>query len=149
MTAIIMWGLLSALICAMAYCITHKGDFDAVQADTDEYRFSTIFNQKYGGTFRASGYKLKHNAVMFVRPTKDADLWQAGDVLVVDTEFDDFVRDRLYLFVQGRTYRITRCIATDRIGSFPPIFDGHETLITHKCLGCVIGKLEPPDVKLF
>lgn len=149
MNAVIIWSIFLLLVWAMAYCVTHKHKFDTVQADADNYRFSSMFETIYGGTFRTPGYKLRHNAVMFVRPTWNTDRWEAGDVLVVDTEFDEFVRGGLYLFRQGKTYRMAECRTVDKIGTFPPTFNGHETLITHDCMGRVIGKLDPPNVIMF
>lgn len=149
MMTIILWGLFAGFIYVAVYVMTHSADFITVQADSDEYRFSSQFIEHYGGTFKTPGYKLKHNDVRFVRPTMDTDKWRAGDILVVDAGFDDFVRGGLYLFRQGRAYRIATCKSTDKIGTFPPLFDGSETLITHECLGRVIGRLNPPNVEMF
>lgn len=149
MNAIIVWSLFLLFMFTAVYILTHNSYFPTVHADMDEYGFSSQFTEKYGGVFKTPGYKLRHNDVIFVRPTKDTDKWQAGDILVVDTGFNDFARDGLYLFRQGKTYRIATCISVDKIGTFPPLFDGHETLITHDCMGRVIGRLQPPHVEMF
>lgn len=139
MNAVIAWGGFLLLIFAIAYVVTHKSFFDTVWIQGDDYRPSRIYETKYGGTFKTKDYKLKHNAVMFAEVVDTHGFLE--HLLVIDTEFKDFVRDGKYLFRQGKQYRIATCKAASR--GFPPIFDGHETLITHDCLGYVVGELNP------
>lgn len=141
MGAIIFWAFFALFIFSIAYCLTHSVNIETVQANTDEYAFSKVWITRYGGVFRTPGYKMKHNDVMFVCPTKDTDNWKAGDYLVVDTGGYGFERNKCYLFRAGHTYRIAKCTAVDKISHMPPLFDGHETLITHDCMGRIVGVL--------
>lgn len=141
MGAILFWGIPLLVAYAMWYIITHPVNIGTVQANADSYGFSRMWITRYGGTFRTPGYKLKHADVMFVCPTKDSDKWKMGDFLVVDAGNYEFERDKYYLFRAGKTYRIAQCKAIDKISHMAPIFDGHETLITHDCLGRIVGVL--------
>lgn len=138
---ILFFGIMALWLALIGFCITHSINIETVQANTNSYDFSKMWITRYGGTFRTPGYKMKHNDAMFVCATKDTDLWKTGDYLVVDTGFYDFERDKYYLFRVGHTYRIAKCKAVDKISHMPPIFDGHETLITHDCMGRVVGIL--------
>lgn len=129
-------------IWAICYALSHKHSFPTVTAGTLKYEYSPGFTTKFGGVFRpdkkVSNYKFHHNDLMFVRAANDVECkWKTGDFLVINTA--DLVYDKgaMYLFQQGQTYRIVTCTAN--AGGLPPIFDGHETLISHTNLGRVIG----------
>lgn len=144
---ILFFLFFGALIASIWYCVAHKFIFDTVQAGTTGYAYSSVYETRYGGTFKVPDYKLKHNDVMFVRAVDNTEHWKPGDMLVVDPNFPDFVKNSYYLFKQGKTYRLVKC--TGVAHGMPPIFDGHETLITHECLGHVLGRLNPPKVEVF
>ena len=149
MNAVIVWGLFLLLIFSMAYVLNHKSEFDTVLVRDDGYYYFQTLTTKYGGTFKTPGYKLRHNAVMFAEEIDMSGLTKR--LMIVDTEFKDFVRNGQYLFRQGQRHRIATCKTTDKYGTFPPIFDGHETLITHDCLGYVVGELNPKtgEIKMY
>lgn len=150
MISILFWVFVGILIYGMWYALFHNSGFDIINVDMDKYRYSATNIFQYNGNFKTPGYKLKRNAVVFVQPTQYCELWEAYDFLICDTANTDFVRGGLYLFKQGETYRIATCITSDKAGTFPPVFDGHETFITHDYVGRIIGRLDyPPYVKLF
>lgn len=70
---------------------------------------------------------------------EDGDLWKEHDYLLVDRAFNVFRKGNYYLMANGDTYRIVKCMSA--AAGMPPIFDGHETLITHDVIGevfCVL-----------
>ena len=147
MNAVIVWSLFLLLIFSMAYVMTHKAEFDTIRVRGNEYYGCRPYTIHYGGKFKTPGYKLRHNAVIFA---EDVDAHGFTErLLVIDTEFKDFVRGGKYLFRQGKQHRIATCTAYSN--GFPPIFDGHETLITHDVLGYVVGELNPKtgEVKMY
>ena len=134
----------------MCYVIGHPSNFDTIDVGTKEYSPSRVYTTHYGGTFKAPGHKLKHKNIVFINPTDTTDKWSKTDLLVVTTEDFTLERGGLYLFKQGAQYRIATCKSVDRIGTFPPIFDGSETFLTHELLGRVIGKMgTSPNVEIF
>lgn len=142
MEAIIFLGFIIFMVISVVYAINHPINIETIHANTDEYSLSKMWHTQYGGTFKTLGYKIRHKDVMFVNPNKDADNWKVGDCLVVDTGGCGFERNKYYLFKHGScSYRIARCTSIDKIGTFPPLFDGSETLITHDCIGRVVGVL--------
>ena len=147
MNAVIVWGLFLLLIFSMAYVLNHKSEFDTVLVRDDGYYYFQTLITKYGGTFKTPGYKLRHNAVMFAEEIDMSGLTKR--LMIVDTEFKDFVRNGQYLFRQGKQHRIATCTAYSN--GFPPIFDGHETLITHDFLGYVVCELniKTGEVKMY
>lgn len=68
--------------------------------------------------------------------------WQVGEVLYFYPEYR-WIKGCYYLFKNSENkLRISKCISVDKLGTFPPIFDGSETPgIGYECLGILIGKL--------
>ena len=81
---------------------------------------------------------VKRANVMFARAAEDGELWSKGDVLIINKWINNFIKGQFYLFeYEKNEYRIAKCIGSSR--GFPPIFDGHETFITHEPYGVVVG----------
>lgn len=106
---------------------------DTVIAGTDKY-------------MPACRHQIPHDAklknvhrfdAMFARTADDGELWRKGDILIINKRFNDFIKGRFYLFEHVGEYRIAKCIGSSQ--GLPPIFDGHETLITHEPVGLVVG----------
>lgn len=65
-------------------------------------------------------------------------------ILYFYPNFENYVKDNYYLFRRSdNKYRIVRCISVDKLGTFPPIFDGSETPgIGYECIGEMITDLK-------
>lgn len=83
--------------------------------------------------------KVKPVHTLIAIATEDGPEWKAGNALIVNKGFDDFIKGRYYLFEEGyggKKYRIAKCIGNSH--GLPPIFDGSETFVTHNLMGEVV-----------
>lgn len=64
--------------------------------------------------------------------------WETGEYLLVDQKMKNGVqKNHFYLWTQDQKCRVSRCTAT--ANGLPPIFDGHETFVSHEIIGEVVG----------
>ena len=83
--------------------------------------------------------KVKPPHALIAIAMEDGPEWKAGNALIIDGDFDDFIKGHYYLFEEGyggKKYRIAKCISNSR--GFPPIFNGSETFVTHNPIGEVV-----------
>lgn len=67
--------------------------------------------------------------------------WHKGDLLVVDIS-SCIYKGNFYLLRdrgQYKMYKIVKCTSHDKLGTFPPIFEGHETLIEYDVIGQIVA----------
>lgn len=137
-------GLIVLAFWAMWYVVAYKTAFPTLMAGTTGYEWSAVWTTRFSGKFtsKRGGYKFKHNDLMFVRPTNSVfAFWKQGDWLICNPVDDhDFEPGAFYLFEQNHQYRIVKCEANQ--SGLPPVFDGSETLITHKCVGRIFAIME-------
>lgn len=109
--------------------------FNAVIAGTTKYMPGCSHPLYHDAKFE----NVSRSNVMFARAAEDGELWSKGDVLIINKWIKDFIKGQFYLFEYEKgEYRIAKCIGSSR--GFPPIFDGHETFITHELCGVVVGR---------
>lgn len=129
-------GFLSLL--AVVLLITlhiHYRAIKAVPAGSTHYVGGNIGSMLCPAKLR----NVKRIYTLIAIATEDGPEWKAGNALIVNRGFDDFIKGRYYLFEEGygsKKYRVAKCIGNSR--GFPPIFDGSETFITHDLIGEVV-----------
>lgn len=117
--------------------------FPCALAGTNVYMKSDVKKLRHPETLHYVDRKYAAFVEAFENsPTEDAShpspiQWKKGDHLIINQAFDKFIKNRFYVLHKDNEYRVVQCLCCSM--GMPPIFNGHETLITHDCIGEVIG----------
>ena len=129
------------LVCRELY--NRYKPFPCALAGTNVYMKSDIMKLRHPGKL----HFVERKYVAFIEafensPTEELSHpmpihWHKGDHLIINQAFDKFIKNRFYVLHKDNEYRIVQCLCCSM--GMPPIFNGHETLITHECIGEVVG----------